>query len=62
MNKWASRYLFSTEGHLFPISKKFRRKVWEEDIVEVHENEDIAPSTVVVARTNASFSNVSFMY
>ncbi|XP_023726969.1 ER degradation-enhancing alpha-mannosidase-like protein 1, partial [Cryptotermes secundus] len=30
VNKHFSKYVFSTEGHLFPVDVQFRSKVWEE--------------------------------
>lgn len=61
VNKQASRYLFSTEGHLFPVSQIFREKHWKEEFPGIQEStvKPPGPSPVVVARTNASFSNVS---
>ena len=29
LNKHPTEYLFTTEGHIFPISKEFRKKPWE---------------------------------
>jgi len=31
VNHHASNYLFTTEGHVLPISNRFRRKTWDED-------------------------------
>ena len=30
LNQDSSKYVFSTEGHILPIDKKFREKPWEE--------------------------------
>jgi hypothetical protein len=30
VNKHFSKYVFSTEGHLFPVAVQFRSKVWDE--------------------------------
>ena len=58
LNKHGSRYLFNTEGHIFPISQKFRRKPWEEEHKSTQES--LLDETVIVdARTNKTFSNVS---
>merc|ERR1712183_1175323 len=29
INTMGERYLFSTEGHVFPIEEKFRQNIWE---------------------------------
>ena len=29
INTMGERYLFSTEGHVFPIEEKFRKNIWE---------------------------------
>lgn len=33
VNRHFSKYVFSTEGHLFPVDIQFRSKVWEEKTV-----------------------------
>ena len=30
VNKEATRYVFTTEGHVIPIDKRFREKPWQE--------------------------------
>ena len=32
--KDSERYLFTTEGHIFPITSKIRKKVWEDDFMK----------------------------
>ena len=59
LNKQASQYLFNTEGHIFPISEKFRRKPWEEDLEPAEEDQLVEEMVVVDARTNKTHSNVS---
>lgn len=60
VNKLAAKYLFTTEGHLFPISQKFREKVWEQETpVKTDRDTKMGSKTVVDVRTNASFSIVS---
>ena len=31
INKKADQYLFTTEGHVFPLKQNFRNKVWDEE-------------------------------
>lgn len=31
VNRDAERFVFTTEGHLFPVDGEYRRKVWEEE-------------------------------
>lgn len=58
LNKQASQYLFNTEGHIFPISQKFRRKPWEEEQETAEGEKLVEDETVIVdARTNKTFSN-----
>ncbi|KAH3782329.1 hypothetical protein DPMN_160244 [Dreissena polymorpha] len=58
INKHAAKYLFNTEGHLFPISRDFRQKVWEADMPTADPKKDnILAPTVVDARTNVSITN-----
>lgn len=64
LNRQASKYLFNTEGHIFPINQKFRRKPWEEES-EVTGESLLKEPVIVDARTNRTFSNVStveFLY
>lgn len=59
LNKAESRYVFNTEGHVFPIDDRFRRKPWETEGAESE-----APSTVlsvVNVKKNSTFSNVSWI-
>lgn len=63
LNKNAEKYLFNTEGHIFPISKTFRKKPWEDvmkPVVDVELQNDL--TTVVDARANNSMSNVSMTF
>ncbi|XP_041377881.1 ER degradation-enhancing alpha-mannosidase-like protein 1 [Gigantopelta aegis] len=53
LNKKSSEYLFSTEGHIYPIDRRFRRKPWEEWKPVVSE----PLVSVVDARTNISNCN-----
>ena len=59
LNKHGSRYLFNTEGHIFPISQKFRRKPWEEEESELKQESLMKEALILDARTNKTFSNVS---
>jgi hypothetical protein len=43
VNKHFSKYVFSTEGHLFPVNIQFRSKVWEE--------KTMVPNTGLVQRS-----------
>lgn len=55
LNRAESRYVFNTEGHVFPIDDRFRRKPWETEGVGSE-----APSTVlsvVNVKKNSTFSN-----
>lgn len=64
-NRETSRYIFSTEGHIFPIKAEFRRKTWEEDAsrAESEQNAKKAPeeqgrvNVVVNARPSNATSN-----
>lgn len=59
LNRAESRYVFNTEGHVFPIDDRFRRKPWETEGVGSE-----APSTVlsvVNVKKNSTFSNVSWI-
>lgn len=38
INKNNERYLFTTEGHVFPIREHYQRKVWEEDLLYTSRN------------------------
>lgn len=55
--------MFSTEGHIFPIDKRFRTKPWEENDYEdetTEENSDPKDVVTVAYNTNNnSFYNVS---
>lgn len=56
VNKALSGYLFTTEGHLFPIDGRWRHKPWKGDKEKEEGQEGKVPS-VVDARHNVS--NVS---
>lgn len=69
MNKETSRYIFSTEGHIFPIKAEFRRKTWEDDTGRSESERDTANAKgapeeqgrvniVVNARPSNTTSNV----
>ena len=58
VNKALSRYLFTTEGHLFPIDGRWRHKPWQGDKEEEEGEAGKLPS-VVDARHNTS--NVSMV-
>lgn len=49
LNNDAAKFLFSTEGHIFPLSWRYRRKTWsdefEDDEDDQHQREDI-PGTI----------------
>ncbi|ESO91199.1 hypothetical protein LOTGIDRAFT_105585 [Lottia gigantea] len=47
VNKEASRYVFTTEGHILPITRKLRQKVWSP-------SSDITVSPIVDTRTNTT--------
>ncbi|XP_015787790.1 ER degradation-enhancing alpha-mannosidase-like protein 1 isoform X1 [Tetranychus urticae] len=34
LNKDAAKFIFSTEGHIFPVSWRYRRKTWKDDDFE----------------------------
>ncbi|XP_060555777.1 ER degradation-enhancing alpha-mannosidase-like protein 1 [Ruditapes philippinarum] len=58
LNKEASKYLFNTEGHIFPINQVFRTKPWEDFIKpDVSSKTEADSPPIVDARTNTSFSN-----
>ncbi|XP_071082852.1 ER degradation-enhancing alpha-mannosidase-like protein 1 isoform X2 [Haliotis cracherodii] len=50
VNTEASKWLFSTEGHLFPVSRQLRKKSWE----EWQPQTPIPSAAVVDVRTNKS--------
>ena len=56
LNKAESRYLFNTEGHVFPIDERFRRKPWEEEEKAPQSSSTVL--SVVNVKKNSSFSNV----
>ncbi|XP_071122942.1 ER degradation-enhancing alpha-mannosidase-like protein 1 isoform X2 [Mytilus edulis] len=58
LNKHASKYVFTTEGHVFPIDKRFRVKPWEEDTeTEEKEKETVTKVTSVVnVADNSTFN------
>ena len=58
LNKHASKYVFSTEGHVFPIDKRFRVKPWEETV----EEEKPKVMSVVNVASNSTFFNVSRIF
>lgn len=60
LNKHASKYVFTTEGHVFPIDKRFRVKPWEEDTeTEEKEKETVTKVMSVVNVADNSTFNVS---
>lgn len=56
LNKEASKYVFSTEGHIFPIDKRFRVKPWEDADLKT-EKESLNVMSVVNVASNSSFHN-----
>ncbi|KAL5015540.1 hypothetical protein ScPMuIL_009810 [Solemya velum] len=58
VNQAEANYMFSTEGHLFPVNRQLRRKPWEEQEDQVFQKKQSRNgATVVDARTNISLSN-----
>ncbi|KAL4226158.1 ER degradation-enhancing alpha-mannosidase-like protein 1 [Mactra antiquata] len=57
VNKHASKYLFNTEGHIFPIDQMFRDKPWSDDIELPIDIDNNLPVTVVDVRDNISSTN-----
>ena len=52
INKNADQYLFTTEGHVFPLKQNFRNKVWDE------EDFDLIRRPVEMKRVNGSVNCV----
>ena len=48
--KDSERYLFTTEGHIFPISSKIREKVWEDDFLAEENNVSVKDSVHYASR------------
>ena len=61
LNRQGSKYIFNTEGHVFPILQKFRRKPWEEE-EDLKQESLLKEALIVDARTNKTFSNVSIVF
>ena len=65
LNKHPSKYLFTTEGHILPISREFRHKAWEDhDNLYFHNtkqnSEDNKPEvleTLIVSNATEDVSN-----
>lgn len=57
LNKEASKYVFSTEGHIFPLDKRFRIKPWENKEESKTEEESTKVMSVVNVASNSSFYN-----
>lgn len=58
LNRHASKYVFTTEGHIFPIDKRFRTKPWEENS---NQQEDESPGLKdVVTVANYVANSTSF--
>ncbi|XP_061187713.1 ER degradation-enhancing alpha-mannosidase-like protein 1 [Saccostrea echinata] len=55
LNKAQSKYVFNTEGHMFPISSRFRRKPWETDEKKPSASKTVL--SVVKVMKNSTFSN-----
>ena len=51
--------MFSTEGHIFPLDKRFRLKPWENKEESKTEEESTRVMSVVNVASNSSFYNVS---
>jgi hypothetical protein len=32
INRLSEKYLFTTEGHVFPVADQFRRKIWQDEL------------------------------
>ena len=61
--KDGERYLFTTEGHIFPISSKIREKVWDDDFMDeddynLNVNEKIHYSSDAFAMSPAEHSKL----
>ncbi|XP_052083872.1 ER degradation-enhancing alpha-mannosidase-like protein 1 isoform X1 [Mytilus californianus] len=57
LNKHASKYVFTTEGHVFPIDKRFRVKPWEDTQTEEKEKESVTKvMSVVNVADNSTFN------
>ena len=46
INKMADQYIFTTEGHVFPIRHQFRHKIWEEEDFFYISNQHAAAAAV----------------
>lgn len=55
INHHATKYVFSTEGHVFPISKHLHQKPWEHHEMNVKPTPEVLTSTVIV-HTNSTYS------
>ena len=56
------RYLFSTEGHVFPIEEKFRQNIWEffDDDVQPEESRQQEQQQPSFSDLNLNFGHVQY--
>ncbi|XP_060066247.1 ER degradation-enhancing alpha-mannosidase-like protein 1 [Ylistrum balloti] len=58
VNKEQSRYIFSTEGHLFPVDRKLRLKPWQtEEFNTYAKKKKRKVASVVSVKHNSTYSN-----
>lgn len=57
INKMNEHYVFTTEGHVFPIRDAFRRKLWEEDLQD--EDDDKVSGTPTTGDFSINFPSFS---
>ncbi len=57
INSNAEKYLFTTEGHVFPISNRYRRKVWEEEDVIFNRRNRLSPASSTLTSYNTSLAS-----
>nr|AJA37905.1 EDEM-like protein 1 [Littorina littorea] len=59
VNTALSRYLFTTEGHILPIDRRWRTKPWEEEEEDRIDEEEKAASVIDVRHNNSNCDPVS---
>ena len=60
LNKNPMKYIFSTEGHIFPITKQFRVKPWKDSSLDKQsESMQSTGAPIVKSRSNSTYNNVS---
>lgn len=60
INQQSSNYLFTTEGHIFPISNRFRPKSWDVDglFTSYSTKDAVAGNTTILEESNPQFCDI----